>query len=339
MTAGCATVKPADKAQLHHDKKVSAQNAGGSDIITLTGDIMPGRKLSPVIDVNGSGYPYAKVKELLKKSSVVFGNLEAPLVNKENLSNLKKQGKDKSVHLYGFERDAQAMADAGFDIMSLANNHILDYGQYGLTQTVQALEKAGIDYCGIRKGALWKPNAPCVKYLNGTKVSFLCYSNVSHETFFAGKNRYGTIPALMDEIEKDIEACRADTDILIIYLHWGREYEEVKSYQKKFAKKLIDRGADFIFGSHTHIFQDVEKYKGKYIFYGLGNFVFDLEREDTHKSGIVNLEIADKKINGVKLIPVKLVEYRPEIMHDPAEIKAFIDGLKFEGVDVKELGL
>lgn len=339
MSAGCATVKSGDKTQLQQDKSVSGQNNNGLNTITLVGDIMPGRKLSPLIDVNGSGYPYAKVKALFEKSSVVFGNLEAPLVNKESLSNLKKQGKDKSVHLYGFERDAKAMADAGIGIVSLANNHILDYGQYGLTQTVQALEKTGIDYCGIRKNNLWKPNVPCVKYVNGAKVSFLCYSNVSHETFFAGKDRYGTIPALMDEIQKDIKACREDTDILIVYLHWGREYEEVKNYQKKFARKLIDSGVDFVFGSHTHLFQDVEKYKGKYIFYGIGNFVFDLEREDTHKSGIVNLEIADKKINGVKLIPVKLLEYRPEIMHDQTEIKAFIDGLKFEGVDIKELGL
>ncbi|PKL90921.1 MAG: hypothetical protein CVV21_10275 [Candidatus Goldiibacteriota bacterium HGW-Goldbacteria-1] len=332
-------MKPEDKAQLQQDKGVITQNINGSNIITLVGDIMPGRKLSPLIDVNGIGYPYEKVKELFKKSSVVFGNLEAPLVNKESLLNLKKQGKDKSVHLYGFERDARALADAGINIVSLANNHILDYGQYGLTQTVQALEKTGIDHCGIRKNNLWKPNVPCVKYVNGAKVSFLCYSNVSHETFFAGKDRYGTIPALMDEIQKDIKAHRKESDILIVYLHWGREYEEVKNYQKKFARKLIDSGVDFVFGSHTHLFQDVEKYNGKYIFYGLGNFVFDLEREDTHKSGIINLEIENKVIKKVKFIPVKLVNYRPEIMQDSAEIKAFIDALKFEGIDLKELGL
>jgi len=332
-------VKSGEKTQLQQNKSVNVQNVNDSNVITLVGDIMTGRKLSQLIDVNGSGYPYTKVKALFKQSSVVFANLEAPLVNKESLSNLKKQGKDKAVHLFGFERDAGAMAEAGINIVSLGNNHILDYGQYGLTQTVQALEKTGIDYCGIRINNLWKPNVPCVKYVNGTKVSFLCYSNVSHETFFAGKDRYGTIPALMDEIQKDIKAYRQDTDILIVYLHWGKEYEEVKNYQKKFARKLIDSGADFVFGSHTHLFQDVEKYKGKFIFYGIGNFVFDLEREDSHKSGAINFEIVDKKISEVKLIPVKLVDYRPEIMKDSAEIKAFIDGLKFEGIEPEELGI
>lgn len=300
---------------------------------------MTGRKLLPITDRLGAGYPYEKIKNSFKNSSLIFANLEAPLVKKENTANLTKQGKDKAVHLYGLERDARAMSDAGFDIVSLANNHILDYGQYGLTQTVMALEEAGIDYCGIRKNSLWRPNVPCVKYVNGTKVSFLCYSNVSHETFFAGKDRYGTIPALMDEIEKDIKACRADTDILIIYLHWGKEYEDVKNYQKKFARQLIDRGADFVFGSHTHLFQDVEKYKDKYIFYGIGNFVFDLDREDTHKSGLVNLYLQDNKIKSVKLIPVKLVGYIPEIMENPAEVKEFIGGLKFEGIEPEELGI
>ena len=118
---------------------------------------MTGRKLLPITDRLGAGYPYEKIKSFLKNSSLIFANLEAPLVKKENMANLTKQGKDKAVHLYGLERDARAMSDAGFNIVSLANNHILDYGQYGLRRPSWRLNRqvlitaaSGKTACGSR---------------------------------------------------------------------------------------------------------------------------------------------------------------------------------------------
>jgi len=304
--------------------------------IAMTGDIMTGRRYMPVIEEKGPDYPFEHVRDYLKSCRVVFGNLEAPLIYEGKIPQIKKNGK-KRIHLYAKAETAQGLKNAGFNIISLGNNHSIDYGQQGVTQTIEILEKQGIEYCGLRRGGLGKANPPLVKEVNSTKVGFLCYSNVSHKKFAASADSYGTIPGLLPVFRQDIKSARKDVDVLIVYIHWGKEWEPVREKQYRLARKIIDMGADLIAGSHTHIFQDIEVYKGKYIFYGLGNFVFDLHREEAKYSAIVKIRVKNRSIEDVSIQPVYLKDYRPAPVKDRQKLFDFLSGIKLINLSVKDI--
>ncbi len=322
--AGCAT----NPVKVYKD-------AGEADVI-LTGDIMLGRSMDPLTDKNGVNYPFDDIAKYLKPYPVIFGNLEAPFVDEENMPSVKKY-KKKSIYLYVDDRMADGFLNAGFNVLSLANNHILDYGQEGLLHTMQVLEKKKILYGGIVKGDLGKPNEPIIIESNGVRIGFLCYSRVSHKGFKASPKNYGTIPGMYKEIKRDMKNARPKVDILAVYMHWGLEGREVQPKQVSLARGIIGLGADVVFGSHTHLFQDIEKYKGKYIFYGLGNFIFDMKADISRYSGFVTLHIKDKKIKSAEVTPLYLTDFRPEVITDKAELDKFFSGVKLKNLKKEEI--
>jgi poly-gamma-glutamate capsule biosynthesis protein CapA/YwtB (metallophosphatase superfamily) len=328
LFAGCAAP----------ELKISkAQEPGdGSFEMAVVGDIMPGRHMASLIDEKGIEYIFQDVAPVLKECGIVFGNLETPLVHEISESTLKQNGK-KSIHLLTEEKAADGLKYAGFNIVSLANNHSLDYGQEGINQTLEILKSRNIAFNGVMKGDLSVSNEPSILEVNGVKVGFLCYSEVSHWKFQATPSKYGTMPSYFKEMKRDIKNARPKVDILVIYLHWGKEGQEVQKFQYKNSKKILDYGADLLISSHTHLFQDIEKYKGKYIFYGLGNFVFDMPGEETKSSAIVKLKIQDKKITGAKIIPVYIKDYRTELVTDGSKVTDFLLGLKLKNLTLEDL--
>ncbi len=347
VLTSCASIKEENKQEIKDsyipEKKESLKfirpapknmNDGEFDI-ALTGDIMVGRRMKGLIEKYGYSYPFTHVKDILLSSNIAFGNLEAPLVYSGRQDELVKNGK-KSVYLYSDENVGYELAAAGFNILSLANNHSLDYGEDALIQTMEILNRNYISYCGVWKGNKGLPNAPCIIETEGTKVGFLCYSGVSNEQFESGAKTYGTIPALISVIAKDTANARKNLDILVVYLHFGTEYQPVSAAQRILARKIIDAGADLVIASHTHIFQDIEKYKDKYIFYGLGNFIFDQLKEETKNSAIVKVKVKNKKIDSASIIPIYSDNFRPETVSDE-KARSFAEGLILNGVSVEEI--
>lgn len=326
IISGCATAC----------RTLVIEEPGKPFYIALAGDIMAGRKLAPIMKEKGPDFLFEGVRENLSGCPVVFGNIESPLIPIDAQKSIEKNGK-KEVYLYSDGRLADAMLSAGFNAVSIANNHILDYGQAGVSYTAQILSARAIDFAGIRKGNLAAANKPIIKTANGVKMGFLCYSMVSSKHFFATPTQWGTIPAVKEVILYDIKKCRKDVDLLFVYIHWGKEYQGVTKSQVKLGREAIDAGADFVFGSHTHMFQDIEKYRGKYIVYGLGNFLFDLEREDAKSSALVKVKVENKKIAGIKLEPVYLENYRPMPMTDTAKVEEFKKAVKLIGVKEKDV--
>lgn len=327
LMQSCATVKVLVQK--------TYETPGAIDVV-LTGDIMLGRRIEPLIEKNGVNYPFEGISSSINTCPIIFGNLEAPFVYEQNVSKLKKNGK-KPVYLYAEETMAQGFKSAGFNVLSLANNHTLDYGQDGLKQTMEILDHQGIKYGGIIKGDLSLPHEPVIMEYNGVKVGFLCYSRVSNKSFAASPKKFGTVPGTYKVIKRDIQSARCKVDILIVYMHWGLEGREVQKRQRVLGRSIIDLGADMLIGSHTHLFQDVEKYKGKYIFYGLGNFIFDMRDDLSKYSAFVNVKIEDKKIKEAFITPVYLKDFRPEIVTDRTEIEKFLAGLKLKDVKIEEL--
>jgi len=158
--------------------------------------------------------------------------------------------------------------------VNLANNHIMDYGEEAFLKTVDYLTANSIGFFGAgnKKNNY---NNPYIFGFEDKKIALLGYSCPSTHAVFGGDTSNGSALLDMDAIIKDIDSCRRDVDMVIVSLHWGdEEIMHPKPTDVNKAHRLIDAGADMIYGHHAHVMQSVEIYKGKYIFYGVGNFLF-----------------------------------------------------------------
>jgi len=297
--------------------------------MTLVGDIMLNRGVEYMVGKEGDGdysFPFLKIAEDLKGTKLLFGNLEGPISDKGT----------KVGSIYSFRAEPkviEGLTFAGFDVISLANNHAFDYGREALEDTFLKLKTAGIDehsFISTRRSARVidyvgagfnqsEAYSPVIKEIQGTKIGFLAYTNLGPETWKATERNSGIAwinENDFEKIKKDIENAKSQADILIVSLHAGEEYAaEPTQFQIEFSKVAIDAGADLVIGHHPHVVQKSEKYKDKWIFYSLGNFVFDQSfSQETMKGEILEILIKDGKIN--ELIPkkIKLNNYfQPEI--------------------------
>ena len=158
--------------------------------------------------------------------------------------------------------------------VSLANNHVMDYGEEAFAKTRAILEEASIPYFGAgRTGDNF--NNPVVIEFAGKTIGLLGYSCPSTTPTFGDDMHSGSAFLSLENVIKDIEAIKTKVDFVIVQPHWGIQEIPFPTYQdRKLAHKLIDYGADLIVGHHAHVIQSREIYKGKHIFYGIGNFIF-----------------------------------------------------------------
>ena len=207
---------------------------------------------------------------------------------------------------YTFRADpanVKALQEMGVDIVSLANNHVLDYGKDALEDTFTTLDGAGILYAGAGTSAE-RAKACQTIMVNGTKVGFLAASRVIPE---GNWNVDDSTPGVFTTYDgtalcKAVADARKVCDYVVVFVHWGVEQEAYpEDYQKNLAKQYVDAGADLVIGSHTHCLQGIEYYNGKPIYYSLGNFVFG---SDISQSMAVKITIGTDKTTTCQLIPV-----------------------------------
>ena len=170
----------------------------------------------------------------------------------------------------------KGVANAGFDVVSCGTNHIGDAGQTGVVQTVANLAAVGVHAFGCGAN-LADARKPVTADINGTKIAILSYDAVPPKSYWATDTTAGSAPLLAEYVKADIAAARAaGAQVVIMYPHWGEEYQYGPSaFQSDMAHTMIDAGADLVIGNHGHWVQSVEIYKGKPIWYALGNFTFD----------------------------------------------------------------
>jgi poly-gamma-glutamate synthesis protein (capsule biosynthesis protein) len=164
-----------------------------------------------------------------------------------------------------------------FSALSLANNHSGDYGSLAFSEMLDLLERGGVAYFGGGRN-IRSAHEPLMIEAKGKKIAILGYNEFLPRSFEALDDRAGIAWSDDDYVIYDIQRARAfyKADIIIVYPHWGWENEKMSSpRQKKLAHLMIDAGADAIVGAHPHVTQNIEWYKGKPIFYSLGNFVFN----------------------------------------------------------------
>lgn len=177
------------------------------------------------------------------------------------------------------------LKDLGIDVVSLANNHVFDYGEEAFTDTLDALNNAGVKYAGAGRN-YDEASAPVCYYVNGRKVAIMSAARTEYYKIFtpqATENSCGIMRThTPDDFIREIAEVKQKSDYVIVYVHWGNENTaELKPQQKQLARQLIDAGADAVFGSHPHVLQGIEFYKGKPVVYSLGNFWFNTKSVDS----------------------------------------------------------
>ena len=289
--------------------------------IAAVGDIMLGGTAGPEMQKYGYDYPFERTQSLLKQAQIVFGNLEGPLTEGGATATPKKY-----VFRSPPDKVAPALARAGFNIVSLANNHSLDYGPQGLEDTRSALEKAGIQGVGAGRN-LAEARAPVYMVKGGATVAFLAYSLTFPEEFWAGPDKPGTAFGHEQDVRADVTAARQTADIVVVSFHWGQEGKtELRDYQVQLAHAAIDAGASAVLGHHPHILQAVERYQDGVILYSLGNFAFGSFSNTATRSAIALLTFRDRQWSELRLLPINVrnaevvFQPRPLAGRDAAEV-------------------
>lgn len=277
--------------------------------ISLVGDILLDGSVRGQIDENGYDYPWEHVKKYFQEDDLTIGNLE---------TSITYGGSKWPNKQYNFRSDPEnlnAMKNSGVDVVSLANNHSLDYGYDGLLDTLKHIDKSGIYRVGAGENYDDAIKEVIIEK-NGYVVGVLGFSRVVPTVeWYPTENRPGVIGAYDHQLEKvleKVEEVKEKVDILVVSIHWGTELEiKPRDHDLIAGKKLIDAGASIIMGHHPHILQGVEIYKGKPIFYSLGNFVFGSRSELTSNTMIAQVNYSDNKMESLKVIPATIVSGRP----------------------------
>lgn len=287
--------------------------------LTAIGDIMLSRNVQTTSLKQPSKYlyPYEKIQNILT-NDLIFANLETPLI-------AGSQVQSGTMVFRADIENAKALKSAGFNILSLANNHTPNQSQKGLISTFSTLTDAGIQYVGAGKN-VQEAYSPKLTLANGYKVAWLAYNDrdVVPESYGAGYTSKGIDwagTALMNEskLEDEIAQAKSLGQYVIVSMHSGTEYTaKPNESQKIFAHRSIDAGADLVIGHHPHVVQTVEKYQDKYIFYSLGNFIFDQMFSDETRRGLVlKINFSNNIIKKIELVPTVIENYaQPRVANE-----------------------
>jgi poly-gamma-glutamate synthesis protein (capsule biosynthesis protein) len=288
---------------------VRAQTQAVDDTLTLgvTGDIMLGSWLIDLLDDRGADWPFGEVLPVLRSTDLLVGNLESPFLSDTT-------GITPAEKTYTFAvppARVETLTAGGFDLVGLANNHILDYGPAGLFETWTVLDSAGIAHVGTgldRAGAHTHTTLDRM----GRRVAFLAYSHTFPEEFWATSDRPGTAHASDEGLAREVGRAAAAADLVVVMFHWGGELlEEPREYQRILARIAIDNGADLVIGHHPHTIQPLEWYRGRLIAYSLGNFIFG-SYTTTAKGAILLVRFSEDRPTGADLYPIDVNNFRRE---------------------------
>ncbi len=286
-------------------------------VITFTGDVL-------LTDYMIHNYERSGIKGLLDdKLYELLINADINMINEE--FPFSKRGTPMKDKEYTFRTSPEYVSifkEMGVDIVSLANNHALDYGTDALLDTFTTLDDAGIKYIGAGKNL---DRAKQIEYfdVNGHKIAFIGASRVLPVVeWYATATRPGMLstydPTVTCELIKE---AKRQADYVVVYVHWGVEHtERPVAYQQNMGKKYIDFGADIVVGTHTHSLQGVEFYKDKPIVYSLGNFIFSRKTTDT---AMVKLIIDENGKLKLAMYPCKAENGLTSMVTDPKEVVQF----------------
>jgi len=266
--------------------------------ILFAGDFSPCRGYEGLVLNKGSEI-FGNLKQDIAESDVSFLNLETPLCIKGK--SLEKTGSNLKAHPDCID----ALKDAGFDIVGLANNHIMDFGSDGLEETIRSCKNAGLTVCGAGENLTQAQQVKIVERC-GLKIAYIAVAE--HEFSIAGPERAGAAPLdLMDNLLQ-IESVRNQVDLVFVSIHGGNEYFPLpRPGLRKLCRFYTTHGADAVICHHAHVPGAYEIYNNKPIVYSLGNLIFDRQNppKEWDRGYAVRLDfnLTDKKLSKLDILP------------------------------------
>jgi len=274
--------------------------------LLFVGVIVPARCVQASLDQLGDpDHPYKEVKPVISAADLAVGVFNATMSDR-----VTHTGCQKTYQLVGSPDNADAMARAGFDLMSVATNHIKDCGlmkgwcDYTFFDTLDNLQRVNIQTVGAGRD-LQQALQPVVVALNGVRFAFVSLGDSKmNEIVFASETNPGIAYLNEENARQAITAARQEADVVIALPHWGSEDNYIPNWiQRQQARYLVDAGADVVVGNHTHVVQAIQEIEGKPVFYGLGNFVFDQDLRDHRQAIMLLVHFVGTRYVGYELIP------------------------------------
>jgi len=247
--------------------------------ILFVGDMMFDRWIRQSIEKKGVDYIFSGVDGILKDSDLVVGNLEGPITSSDSVSVGSEIGSREN-YVFTFPKEtAQNISNKNIKLVNLGNNHILNFKEDGANEARKYLAEANVKYFG---NVGEKERRFFIADFKGFKVGFVNFNQ------FMGDGKQAALD--------DLREVRRKSDFVIVYTHWGKEFKtQSDEKERQLAHEFVDAGADLVIGTHPHVIQESEEYKGKKIYYSLGNFLFDQYFSPETKKGLaVQLELNGK---------------------------------------------
>ena len=309
----------------------SATSTPGTDAITatsipttvllFTGVIVPARCVQAAMDAKGdSDYLYDEVRQTISQADLAIGTLNATISDFP-----PRTGCLPTYVLVGGSENADALERAGFDLMSVATNHIKNCGvsncgDRAFFDTLDNLNRVGIGPVGAGKN-LQEALQPVVREINGVRFGFVSLGQLEPLTF-AAEDEPGIAVLNEENLRSAIEAAQMVSDVVIVMPHWGPEEVPRPNWsQLDLARLAVEAGADLVVGNHTHVLQAIQEIDGVKVFYGLGNFVFDQNWALDHQQGVILVVT----FQGTEMIDYKLIPTHVDfdgLVHIAGDIEA-----------------
>lgn len=275
--------------------------------LVCVGDVMLGRGVACLCAARGGDYPFAELAPRLREGDLTFGNLESPLTDAPTRF-------PRVNALRGEPQMAPALARAGFDVLSVANNHAIDYGRTGLAQTREVLREAGIAAVGAGPTQAVAEQGVVVR-AGGVRVGFLAYSSFPYTDFAPDPARESLVSLNEDALRRTIPPLARRCGVLVVSFHWGREgVREATEREQALARLAVDLGADLVVGHHSHVRGELEQYRERLIAYSLGNLVFDDNSYGGNEGYLLRCRYGgDGRLKDYATVPVRVESGRARV--------------------------
>ena len=277
--------------------------------LAAVGDVTFGDGVATAIARHGPRWPWRSVAPALRAADLAIANLEGAV---------STRGAPAPGKLYTFRGPPAALraaaSFAGLDVVSLANNHSLDYGRTAFLDTIANARRFGLRTVG-GGATLTAARRPAIVKRGGLRVAFLGFSDVRPLGFDAGARRPGTVPAFPDIVRADVSAARRRSDVVVAYFHWGVERSRVPTWrQHDLAQTALDAGATVVFGAHPHVLQPVERRGRRLVAWSLGNFVFAAHSPATTRTGVLRIRLGARGVVGTSFRRARIAWVQPRLL-------------------------
>jgi poly-gamma-glutamate capsule biosynthesis protein CapA/YwtB (metallophosphatase superfamily) len=281
-------------------------------LLAAAGDVTPGEGVAEAVAEHGDAYPWTGVARALRAADIATVNLEGVI------SSRGVPAAGKEYHFRGGPGLLRgAVHTAGIDLITVANNHSLDYGREAFLDTLAAANTAGLRTIG-GGATLDLARRPVVVEAGGLRIAFLGYSDVRPLGFDAGPDWAGTTPADQTLIATDVSAAQRRADLVVVWFHWGKELQrEPNGDQQALAASALSAGASLVLGAHPHVLQPVSRHGRKLVVWSLGNFVFPSGSAGTRNTGILLATLDRHGVTGFRLERATIHGFRPQLDAPP----------------------